>query len=93
MPDQLIIPAVETEQGAAAAQPGSLGQPRRILCAFPHYEPSFGSFEYACDITGRLRAFMAPQGLHVIAAALTRKAAARALNASHYSPSRAERSA
>ena len=70
MLDQLTIPAVETEHAVAAAQPGSLAQPRRILCVFPHYEPSFGSFEYAYDITGSLRAFMPPQGLLVIAAAL-----------------------
>jgi hopanoid C-2 methylase len=43
---------------------------KRILCVFPRYEPSLGSFEYAYDITGRLRAFMPPQGLLVIAAAL-----------------------
>ena len=41
---------------------------RRILCVFPRYEPSLGSFEYAYDITGGLRAFMPPQGLLVIAA-------------------------
>ena len=42
---------------------------RRILCVFPHYEPSLGSFDYAYDVTGGLRAFMPPQGLLVIAAA------------------------
>src|SRR3974377_1800655 len=45
---------------------------RRILCVFPRYEPSLGSFEYAYDITGSLRAFMPPQGLLVIAASLPR---------------------
>jgi hypothetical protein len=78
MPDQLTISAVEAEQGAAAAQPGSLAQPRCILRVFPHYEPSFGSSEHAYDITGSLRALMPPQGLLVIAAA-------GILNASHYS--------
>src|SRR5258708_13575657 len=43
---------------------------RRILCVFPRYEPSLGSFDYAYDITGNLRAFMPPQGLLVIAAAV-----------------------
>src|SRR5215831_7990389 len=43
---------------------------RRILCVFPRYEPSLGSFEYAYDITGSLRAFMPPQGLLVIAASV-----------------------
>ena len=48
------------------------GPARRVLCVFPRYEPSLGSFEFAYDITGRLRAFMPPQGLLVIAAALPR---------------------
>jgi hopanoid C-2 methylase len=43
---------------------------RRILCVFPRYEPSLGSFEYAYDITGNLRAFMPPQGLLIIAASV-----------------------
>jgi radical SAM superfamily enzyme YgiQ (UPF0313 family) len=43
---------------------------RRILCVFPRYEPSLGSFEYAYDITGSLRAFMPPQGLLVIASSV-----------------------
>src|SRR5215831_11148615 len=43
---------------------------RRILCVFPRYEPSLGSFDYAYDITGNLRAFMPPQGLLVIAASV-----------------------
>src|SRR5215471_2148311 len=43
---------------------------RRILCVFPRYAPSFGSFEYAYPLTEGVRAFMPPQGLLVIAAAL-----------------------
>jgi radical SAM superfamily enzyme YgiQ (UPF0313 family) len=43
---------------------------RRILCVFPHYEPSFGTFEYAYSLLDRTKAFMPPQGLLVIAAAL-----------------------
>jgi radical SAM superfamily enzyme YgiQ (UPF0313 family) len=42
---------------------------RRVLLAFPKYEPSFGTFEYAYPILG-VNAFMPPQGLLVIAAAL-----------------------
>ncbi|MGJ0393601.1 MAG: B12-binding domain-containing radical SAM protein [Methylocystis sp.] len=60
------------EEGLSAAQeePEIIGPPRRILCIFPLYEPSLGSLEYAYDITGTLRAFMPPQGLLVVAAAL-----------------------
>ncbi len=43
---------------------------RRILCVFPHYEPSFGTFEYAYPLTDKTKAFMPPQGLLVIAAVL-----------------------
>jgi radical SAM superfamily enzyme YgiQ (UPF0313 family) len=41
-----------------------------ILCVFPHYTPSFGTFEYAYPLTDGVRAFMPPQGLLVIAAIL-----------------------
>jgi len=44
---------------------------RRILCIFPHYEKSFGSFHNAYPILG-VKAFMPPQGLLVIAAWLPR---------------------
>ncbi|HVH77891.1 MAG TPA: B12-binding domain-containing radical SAM protein [Stellaceae bacterium] len=46
---------------------------RRILCVFPHYAPSFGTFEYAYPLTDGVRAFMPPQGLLVIAAYLPEK--------------------
>ena len=42
---------------------------RRILCIFPRYTPSFGTFEHAYSLRGNTRAFMPPQGLLVIAAA------------------------
>ena len=44
--------------------------PRNILCVFPRYVPSFGTFEYAYPLTDGVRAFMPPQGLLVIAAVL-----------------------
>ncbi len=44
---------------------------RRILLVFPRYTPSFGTFEYAYALVGA-KAFMPPQGLLVIAAALPR---------------------
>jgi len=43
---------------------------RKILCVFPRYTPSFGTFEYAYALTDGVRAFMPPQGLLVIAAVL-----------------------
>jgi len=43
---------------------------RRILCVFPRYSPSFGTFEYAYPLTDGVQAFMPPQGLLLIAASL-----------------------
>ena len=43
---------------------------RRILCVFPRYTSSFGTWEYAYPLTDGTKAFMPPQGLLVIAAYL-----------------------
>jgi radical SAM superfamily enzyme YgiQ (UPF0313 family) len=45
------------------------GVGRRVLLVFPRYSPSFGTFEYAFPLVGA-KAFMPPQGLLVVAAAL-----------------------
>jgi radical SAM superfamily enzyme YgiQ (UPF0313 family) len=41
---------------------------RRILCVFPRYSPSFGTFNHAFRLMRGVRAFMPPQGLLLIAA-------------------------
>src|SRR5687767_10905769 len=41
---------------------------RRVLCVFPRYAPSFGSFEFSYPLPDGVRAFLPPQGLLVIAA-------------------------
>ena len=41
---------------------------RRVLCVFPHYTPSFGTFNHAYRLMKGVRAFMPPQGLLLIAA-------------------------
>src|SRR5262249_55406097 len=41
---------------------------RRILCIFPAYAPSFGTFSHAYKLMPGVRAFMPPQGLLLIAA-------------------------
>ena len=46
---------------------------RRILCIFPRYTPSFGTFEHAYPLTGRVKAFMPPQGILVVAAYLPKE--------------------
>ena len=44
---------------------------RRILCVYPRYAKSFGTFQHAYPLFGgRVRAFMPPQGLLVVAAYL-----------------------
>ena len=43
---------------------------RRVLCVFPAYTPSFGTFSHAYRLLPRVRAFMPPQGLLLIAAYL-----------------------
>ena len=46
---------------------------RRILCVFPAYTPSFGTFSHAFPLMRGVRAFMPPQGLLVIAAYMPEK--------------------
>jgi hopanoid C-2 methylase len=41
---------------------------RKILCVFPRYTPSFGTFNHAYRLMRGVRAFMPPQGLLLIAA-------------------------
>src|SRR5579872_1516902 len=44
---------------------------RKILCVVPSYSPSFGTFESAYPLMGkRIKGFMPPQGILVIAAYL-----------------------
>lgn len=43
---------------------------RRILCVFPRYARSFGTLHHAYPLMGRVRAFMPPQGLLLIAASI-----------------------
>ncbi|MDE2376418.1 B12-binding domain-containing radical SAM protein [Bradyrhizobium sp.] len=48
----------------------SNGTIRHILCVFPRYTSSFGTFEHAYPLTAGVKAFMPPQGLLLIAAYL-----------------------
>jgi len=41
---------------------------RNILCVFPQYTPAFGTFQHAYKLMYRVKAFMPPQGLLLIAA-------------------------
>jgi radical SAM superfamily enzyme YgiQ (UPF0313 family) len=61
--------ATETSRPSVPTATGAPLAARRILLVFPRYTPSFGTFEYAYPLVGA-QAFMPPQGLLVIAAAL-----------------------
>jgi radical SAM superfamily enzyme YgiQ (UPF0313 family) len=65
MPEQIR----EARPGARLADPAVDGVSRRILCVFPRYTKSFGTFDNAYPLLG-VKAFMPPQGLLVIAAYL-----------------------
>ena len=45
-------------------------QHRRILCVFPKYAHSFGTFQYSYPLLPRVRAFMPPQGILIVSAYL-----------------------
>src|SRR5512132_3368875 len=56
---------------AVMRTPYASGSCRRILCVSPRYAPSFGTFQHAYPLFGRrVRAFMPPQGLLVVASYL-----------------------
>ncbi|MBE9114590.1 B12-binding domain-containing radical SAM protein [Lusitaniella coriacea LEGE 07157] len=44
--------------------------PRRVLCVFPKYARSFGTLHHAYPLMRRVRAFMPPQGILIVAAYL-----------------------
>ncbi|MEX0654945.1 MAG: B12-binding domain-containing radical SAM protein [Phycisphaeraceae bacterium] len=62
----LVQPRIEADAVGRRYKPGSA---RRVLCVFPRYAHSFGTFQYAYPLLG-VRAFMPPQGLLLIAACL-----------------------
>ena len=66
MSDLIAISSVPAEPDAAALVASVT---RRILCVFPRYTKSFGTFDNAYPLLG-VKAFMPPQGLLVVAAYL-----------------------
>lgn len=59
-----------TLSGAAGDGLPAPDKPRRILCVFPRYARSFGTLHHAYPLHGQARAFMPPQGLLLVAAAV-----------------------
>lgn len=64
-----LIPIREANAGLAPLPPEVDAVSRRILCVFPRYTKSFGTFDNAYPLLG-VKAFMPPQGLLTIAAYL-----------------------
>lgn len=68
----LLLVRMPTTTTAAPPRPGQLpsvsapSAERRVLCVFPRYRHSFGTFDHALPLIGT-KAFMPPQGLLVIA--------------------------
>jgi len=56
---------------------------RRILCVFPRYRPSFGTFEHAYALMPGVRAFMPPQGILLVAACLPTEWIVRVVDENH----------
>jgi radical SAM superfamily enzyme YgiQ (UPF0313 family) len=54
--------------GPAVRCPVEVKNVRRVLCVFPKYAPAFGTFQHAYKLMYRVKAFMPPQGLLLIAA-------------------------
>ena len=59
------LPTLPKRDAATRYQPHNV---RRILCVFPRYSRSFGTFHHAFPLLRGVRAFMPPQGLLTIAA-------------------------
>lgn len=62
-----LVPIREASTGLAPLPPEVAATTRRILCVFPRYTKSFGTFNNAYPLLG-VKAFMPPQGLLTIAA-------------------------
>ena len=69
--------ALDVSEQGDSAQPSPAGRTRyrprnkrNILCVFPAYAPSFGTFQHAYRLFPDVSAFMPPQGLLLIAAYL-----------------------
>jgi hopanoid C-2 methylase len=68
----------EIKQGVPESLPGKVKyipkNQRRVLLIFPKYSRSFGTFHYSYKLTGgRVRAFMPPQGLLLVASYLPKE--------------------
>src|SRR5471032_329978 len=61
------LPSPETAESSALRNFKPRNK-RRVLCAFPRYSYSFGTFNHAFPLMGDVKGFMPPQGILVITA-------------------------
>lgn len=72
-----LTPSFLTIRRLRMKSPVQVRHRRHILCVFPRYAPSFGTFHYAYPLMGGVSAFMPPQGILVVAAYLPSRWEAR----------------
>src|SRR5271156_4854978 len=72
---ETLLPVENTPEVAGAVPLRSFRprNKRRILCAFPRYSYSFGTFNHAFPLMGDVKGFMPPQGILVITALIPDK--------------------
>src|SRR5262245_64816137 len=63
-----VAPRRVEMRGPTVRCPVPVKNQRRVLCVFPIYTPAFGTFQHAYKLMYRVKAFMPPQGLLLIAA-------------------------
>src|SRR5271170_4270557 len=62
-----------TEAESSALRDFKPRNPRKILCAFPRYSYSFGTFNHAFPLMGDVKGFMPPQGILLITALIPKE--------------------
>ena len=62
-----------TEKASPALSKFTPRNKRRILCCFPRYSYSFGTFNHAFPLMGDVKGFMPPQGILVITAMIPKE--------------------
>lgn len=86
------IPVGETLQPSATTEKTSYvpRHHRRILCIFPRYSRSFGTFHHAYPLMGGVKAFMPPQGILIVASYLPKEWEVRFIDENVRSATRAD---
>lgn len=68
-----LLESPQSSESSSQRSPYVPQNQRRVLCVFPKYSRSFGTFHHAYSLMQNVRAFMPPQGLLVVAAYLPKQ--------------------